>query len=129
MQFRDILNNFPDSVHRENALFATGEYYAAIPDNQESKKIFEQFIAEFSDSKPKIFALAHLYKIAEFDENSDLMEKLKTDIIAIQRVGFVFRNSKELKYLSPLNHQYRAVIQIDKILIEKEGETLVELSY
>lgn len=129
MQFRDIINNFPNSPHREQAIFATGEYYAAIPDHQETKHIFEQFLAEYPESKSKIFALAHLYKIAELEEDAEKIEKLKTDIITIQQVGFVFRNSKELEYQSPLNHHYRAVIQIDRILIEKEGETLVELSY
>ncbi len=129
MQFRDIINNFPNSVHREQALFAAGEYYAALTDHLESKRIFEQFLAEYPDSKSKIFALAYLYKIAELGENTAPVEKLKTDIITIRQVGFVFRNSKELKYLSPLQHHYRAVIRIDRILIEKEGETLVELSY
>ena len=129
MQFRDIIYNFPNSAHREEALFATGEYYAAIPDHLETQRIFTQFLTEYPDSKSKIFALAFLYKIAEADQDEETMEKLKTEIIAIQRVGFVFRNSKELKYLSPCNNHYRAVIQIDKILIEKEGEALVELSY
>ena len=129
MQFRDIINNFPNSIHREHALFATGEYYASIPDHEETKRIFNQFLIEYPESKSKIFVLAYLYKMAEVDGDTEQIEKLKTDIIRIQQVGFVFRNSKELKYQSPLAHHYRAVIQIDRILIEKEGETLVELSY
>src|SRR3989338_7853557 len=77
MQFRDIINNFPNSPHREPALFASGEYYAAIPDHLESKRIFDQFLTEYPDSKSKIFVLAYLYKIAEFNDDTEQMEKLK----------------------------------------------------
>ena len=129
MQFRDIVFNYPNSRFREDAFFATGEYFSIVSDDPEAFQIFMQFVSEYPDSKRKIFALGYLSKIAQKEKNETLAEKLKTDIVTLQRVALIFKNSKEYKYLSPLNKQYRAIIQIDKITISCDGQILAEISY
>ena len=129
MQFRDIVLNYPDSPFREDALFATGEYFFNISNFNEAAKIFAQFIKEYPDSKAKIIVLGFLYKIAQEKNDTAQSEKLKTAIVTLQQVSFVFRNSKNYKYRSPSGKQYRAVIRINQITLHGDGEILAEISY
>ncbi len=129
MQFRDIVLHFPGSRFREGALFATGEYFYSITDYTEATKTFKQFSKEYPTSKNKIFALGYLYKIAEIENDEILTAKLRTELITLQQVSFVFRNSKQHIYRSPFHKSYRAVIRINRIAIDSEGEILAEISY
>ena len=129
MEFRKIIQSAPDSSYRESALFATGEYFATLADFQETEAIFKQFCEEFPASKLKIFALAYLYKVATINNDTSARENFRTEIITFQQVGLIFKNSKQFKYLSPFHHQYRAIIEINKITVDKEGEILAEISY
>jgi len=129
MQFRDIVRQYPQSTFREDALFATGEYFVQNSNFKEATKIFEEFIKEYPTAKTKIFALAYLYKMAKEKNDADLVERIKTDIITIERLGFVFRDSKEYKYHSLFHWQYHVLLQIDKITISCNGDRLAEISY
>lgn len=129
MQFREIVLHAPGSPLREAALFAIGEYFFSILDIRQAEEIFMQFLKEYPNSKNKIFVLGYLYKIANQQNDLASTEKFKTDIITLQHVSFIFRNSKEYKYHSPLGTQHRAIIRINQITIDSGGEILAEISY
>ncbi|OGX25352.1 MAG: hypothetical protein A3D10_01570 [Omnitrophica WOR_2 bacterium RIFCSPHIGHO2_02_FULL_48_11] len=129
MQFRDIVIHNVGSPFREASLFATGEYFADISNFPEAITIFTQFLKEYPDSKAKIFVLGYLYKIAQETNDTEQLEKLKTDIVTLQQVSFVFRNSKDYQYRSPTHKQYRAVVRINQITIYNGSEILAEISY
>ena len=50
-------------------------------------------------------------------------------IITEKQVSLVFRDRKEYKYLTPLNHTLKAAIHIDMIEIYVEGELFAKISY
>lgn len=129
MKFRDIVLHHPRSPLHERSLFATGEYFYIIANFAEAAKIFSDFVELYPESKLKIFALGYLYDIASKNNDTELTEKLKTDIITRQQVALVFRNAKEYTYKSPLYRQYHGLIQIDKITISCDGQALAEISY
>ena len=129
MQFRDLVFHYPRSKFYEKALFATGEYFFLYSNFAEAAKTFSEFVDLYPKSKLKIFALGYLYRIAAENKDEKLVEKLKTDIITRQQVALIFRNAKEYKYRSPLDRLYHGLIQIDKIIISCDGQTLAEISY
>jgi len=54
---------------------------------------------------------------------------LEKQIIDLQQVSFVFRESKKISYKSPLYQNYKTIIHIDKIEFFVEGELFAKVSY
>ncbi len=129
MHYNELLRNYPSSKYREQALFATGEYYFRVFSFRDSRIAFETFLAEYPDSKERIYALAYLLNIAQRNKNTLSVESLEKQIINLQQVSFVFRETKEITYRSPLNQSYKAVIHIDKIELYVEGELFAKVAY
>ena len=129
MHYNKLLRNYPTSKYREQALFATGEYYFRVSSFQAAATTFQTFLAEYPDSKERIYALAYLLSIAQRDKNTLSVEGLEKQIIDLQQVSFVFRETKEIAYRSPLYQNYKAVIHIDKIEFYVEGKLFAQVSY
>ena len=129
MHYNELLRNYPMSEYREQALFAIGEYYFRMPDFQEAAEAFQTFLKDYPDSEEKLYALAYLLNIANKDKIELSVQSLEKQIINLQQVSFVFRESKEVSYRSPLNQHYKTVIHIDKIEFYVEGELFAKVSY
>jgi len=117
------------SKYRDRALFATGEYYFQNFGFKQATKAFQTFIDEYPDSDECLYALAYLLNIAKKDSNESFVQSLEKQIIDLQQVSFVFRDSKEISYRSPLYQNLKAVIHIDKIKFYVEGELFAKVSY
>ena len=117
------------SKYRDKALFATGEYYFKISGFQQASEAFQTFVDEFPNSEERLYALAYLLSIANKAEDELFAQGLERQIIDLQQVSFVFRESKEIVYRSPLYQNYKAIIHIDKIELYVEGELFAKVSY
>ena len=129
MHYNKLLRNYPTSKYREQALFATGEYYFQISGFQEAATAFKTFLDEYPDSKERLYVLAYLLSIAQRNQNTASIQGLEKQIIDLQQVSFVFRETKEIVYRSPLYQSYKVVIHIDKIEFYVEGELFAKVSY
>jgi len=129
MQYSKLLRNYPMSKYRDRALFATGEYYFQNFGFKQATEAFQTFIDEYPDSDERLYALAYLLNIAKKDSNESFAQSLEKQIINLQQVSFVFRDSKEIAYTSPLFQNHKAVIHIDKIEFYVEGELFAKVSY
>ena len=129
MYYNKLLRDYPASKYREQALFATGEYYFRVSGFQEAATAFRTFLDEYPDSKQRLYALACLLSIAQRDQDALSIQGLEKQIIDLQQVSFVFRETKEITYRSPLYQNYKAVICIDKIEFYVEGELFAKVSY
>jgi len=129
MYYNKLLKSYPMSKYRDQALFATGEYYFRISGLKQAAAAFQTFIDENPNSNERLYALAYLLSIANKDNNESVMRGLEKQIIDLQQVSFVFRESKEIAYRSPLYQNYKAIIHIDKIEFYLEGELFAKVSY
>lgn len=129
MHFNNLLRSFPQSNYRQEALFATGEYYFQIAEFTKAAETFEVFLAENPSTQEKLYALGYLLNMASQENDERSMHELEKQIINLQQVSFVFREEKEIKFHSPLNKRYKAVIHINKIEIYVEGELFAQVSY
>jgi len=129
MYYSKLLRNYPMSRYRDQALFATGEYYFRISDIKQATAAFQAFVDEYPDSDERLYALAYLLSIANKDNDELFSQGLEKQIIALQQVSFIFRESKEIVYRSPLYQNYKAIIHIDKIEFYVEGELFAKVSY
>lgn len=129
MQYNQLLRDFPKTKFREQALFATGEYYYRELNLKQAKKAFEAFLEEFPESEGRIYGLAYMLGLAVEGGDETLIEDLEKKIIHQQQVSLVFRDKKEVAYLSPLHQEYKTVIHIDKIEFFVEGELFAKVSY
>lgn len=128
MYYRSILNDYPDSKFKAQALFAQGEYYFLLPNYHESASLFNKFISLNPDPKEKLFALAYLLKIAQIQGNESLEKDLQKTILTLNPMDLVFRDFKEYNYRSPLDRKHKAVFRIDKIQFYVQGEMFVQIS-
>ena len=129
MQYSKLLRNYPKSKYRDQALFATGEYYFQNFSFKQATEAFQTFIDEYPDSDERLYALAYLLNIAKKDSNELFTQSLEKQIIDLQQVSLVFRDSKEIAYKSPLFQNYKTVIHIDNIEFYVEGELFAKVSY
>ncbi len=129
MHFRSLLADYPDSRYAEPALFATAEYYFSIADYQDSWQSFSRFVNDYPDSRGKLFALAYLLNIAGKQNKEALVKGLEKEIVLFRQMTFLFRNSKEFKYLSALRKKYKAVYYIDKVEFYVNNELYAQISY
>jgi len=127
--FYRLLNYFPDSEYRQQALFATGEYYYSIGDYRDAAVAFERSISNFPESEAKIFAIAYLLKIAKIKGDQKKAEKLKQGLISLEQVSLLFREFEELKYTSPFCKDYKILNFIDKIEIYVGDELFDKISF
>lgn len=128
-QYQMILADYPDSKFRGDALFAEGEYYFMISQYQKSSAAFHKCARYFPKASEGLFALLYLFRIAEIQNDELIAERLKRIIVSRKQLGFIFKDSKEYLYRSPLYRHYKAVFQIDKISLYVEGEFFAEISY
>jgi len=129
MHYNKLLRNDPMSKYRDRALFATGEYYFQISGFKQAALAFQSLVDEYPESSGRLYALAYLLSIANKDNNRLSAEGLERQIIDLQQVSFVFRESKKIVYKSPLNQNYKTIIHIDKIEFFVEGELFAKVSY
>ena len=129
MYFRGILTSYPESKYREDALFANAEYYFSIADYYDAIQSFIKFLNDYPDSKGKPFALAYLLKIAQIQGRDSLAQDLENNLVNLQRLSLMFRNSKEYKYRSPLYRNLNLIYYIDKIEFYVDKELVAKISY
>ena len=129
MNYRALLRDYPNSTFKEPALFAEGEYYFLIHDYVQAAVRFDAVLRDYPDTKAKLFILAYLFKYASFENNMDLRQELRNQMINLEQVSFVFRDTKIYEYTSPLNRAHKANFMINKIQYFIEGELFEEVSY
>ncbi|MGD9014498.1 MAG: outer membrane protein assembly factor BamD [Candidatus Omnitrophota bacterium] len=129
MSFHMLLNDFPESPYYHQALFAVGEYYYSIGDYDDACRLFNQLIDDYPNSECKPFALAYLIKLAQKQNKQDRVDRFRKELIGWKQLSLVFRDFKELKYISPLYKNYKALNFIDKIAIFIENEPFLEISF
>ena len=129
MEFRSLLADYPGSKYTADSLFASGEYYFLTGNYKEAVSAFTRFIDEYPDSKPRLFAVIYLYKIAKKQEHESLLGNLKKEIVDFQQLILLFRDFKEYKYSSPLQKKYRAVYYIDQAEFYLNGELFEKILF
>lgn len=129
MYFNSLLSEYPGSAHREQAVFALGEFSFLRGDLKAAATLFTSFISEYPDAKGKVFALAYLFKIAQDQGYEQLVLRLKNEIVTYRQLSLLFRNSKEYRFRSPLFRKHRVIYYIDKVEFYADGELFAQVSY
>lgn len=129
MYYQSILENYPQSKHREDALFASAEYYFNLSAYRDAATSFNEFLSLYPDSKLKPFALFYLLKIAQSWKEEDLAKDIQNQIINLERIVLLFKEAKEYKLKSPLGEDYRLARYIDKLEFYSDGKLLAQISY
>lgn len=129
MNYSAILRDYPGSKYAETALFAVGEYDYIYGNYSDAVTVLLEFVSQYPDSKAKVFALAYLYSIAERQQEETVLENLKNEIVGLQRLSLLFKNSKQFKFRSPLLRNHKVVYYIDKVDFFVEGELFAEIKY
>ncbi|MDD5347548.1 MAG: outer membrane protein assembly factor BamD [Candidatus Omnitrophica bacterium] len=129
LQFRELLDNFPDSKYAERSLFAVGEYYFQKTNFREASSTFFEFIDKYPDSPAVIFALSYLLQVSQAHNDAAAIEQLTKTIVTFHRLSLVFRNSQEYTYRSALLRKHRVIYYIDKVEFYINGELFAQIPY
>ncbi|MCG8431518.1 MAG: hypothetical protein MJA29_10145 [Candidatus Omnitrophica bacterium] len=129
MHFRSVVMGEAEQLYYGQALFAVGEYYYLKGVYTEAVKSFTQFVKNDPRSEARIFALAYLMKIAEFQERDSLAEILRHQIATFRQVSLLFRDSREFEYLSCLQRNLKVVYYIDKVEFYVNEELFTRIPY
>ena len=128
--FDSLTREYPSSKYFENALFATGEYRFMINDYTNSRAIFKEIISSPENTKAKLFSYAYLMKLCEKTGSKDRTYlNYEKNILTFKQISLLFRNSQEVRYISPLQIIHRAVYFIDKVIIYIDNEEFLTIHF
>ncbi len=128
MHYRQVFRESPDPKERFNALFAMGEFYYLMSDYLNAKDCFKTILQEDHDKLRKIFAYAYLMNMADMDGEKKSQKELSKELMLFQKNIFVFRNTRQHNFDSPLHRQHKVVYSIDKIEFFVEGKNFAKVS-
>lgn len=129
MSFRSVLRDESDLSYRQEALFATGEYYYLRGAFAEARRAFGEFLKHYPSSLNRIFVSAYLLRIAETEGQTGLAARITQHIVTMQQVSLVFRESKEYSYVSGLQRTLKVVYYIDKVEFYADDKLFKSIPY
>ena len=129
MQYRTLLREHPNSQYRDDAIFANGEYYYLSSTYDEAQKFFQQYLSEGKDLKRKLFAQGYLLRIAQMQNNVELIQKLAKEIRTYKQHIFIFSHSKEYFLNSPLKRRHSVIYSINQIEFYVGQDLLAKVSF
>jgi len=129
MHFLSVLKDNPGSRHRQEALFATGEYYFLTSDYGDAFSALKEFLQEYPYSKMRPFALLDLFKIAQTWQNGQLAQDIQEQIISSKRIILLFKDTQEYKFKSPLGMNYKLKYYIDRLEFYLDGKLQTQIYY
>jgi outer membrane protein assembly factor BamD (BamD/ComL family) len=129
MHFLTVLKENPNSKHREEALFATAEYFFLISDYSDAFSELKEFIEDYPNSKIRTFALLYLLKISQIWREDQLARDIEKQIINSKRVVLLFKNTQEYKFKSPLGINYKLIYYIDRLEFYWDGKLQTQIYY
>jgi outer membrane protein assembly factor BamD (BamD/ComL family) len=129
MYFRAVLREPVEEPCRQEALFATGEYYYLKGIYTEAQRTFLEYLTAYPSSVNRIFALAYLFRIAEKNGRRELASRIGRQIVTMRQVSLLFRESKEYKYVSALQRVLKVVYYIDKVEFYDHEELFARIPY
>ena len=129
MGYRSILREQPHSKYRDDALFASGEYYYLVSDYSQAELFFNQYLLEGKNPERKLFARGYLFDIAQIQKKDQIIKELAKEIRTFKKHTFIFRDFKEYSLNSPLKRKHKAIYSINKIEIYAEEKLLAQISF
>ena len=129
MRYRSLLSSNPKVSFRRRALFAMGEYYYMMSDHKNATKYFNEYLKVAKNEEAILFASVYLFDLAKKNRDVRDAERLENEIKLAKRNSFIFDESKEYSYWSPLNRMHKAVYNIDEIRIYVEGENIASIVF
>jgi len=129
MHYRSILRDYPSSRFILPSSFSQAEYYFLLADYQKASSLFQELIQLYPDSQEKLFALAHLLKIAQLQEDQAMIHQWEKEILTIKPTSFIFRDKKQFVYRTPLNRFFKAVFRINQIDFFQGEKLFVQIIY
>jgi len=127
--FQSILKNNPQSKHRQEALFATAEYYFFAGDYTDAFSALENFLQDYPNSKMKPFALFYLLKISQIWGKDNLVKAAENQIKNLKRVVFIFKENEAYNFKSPLGINHKINYYIDRLEFYLDDKLQAQISY
>lgn len=88
-----------------------------------------EFIEEYPLSKMRTSALFYMLKIAQTWGKEDLAKAIEKQIINLKRTVFLFQETKEYNFKSPLNINHKLIYHIDKLEFYSDGNLQAQIFY
>jgi len=127
--FLSELRNNPQSEKRQEALFATAEYLFFIHAYNDAFNVLVEFVEDYPLSEMRTSALFYMLKIAQTWGKEDLAKAIKKQIINQKRTVFIFQETKEYNFKSPLDIDHKLIYYIDKLEFYSDGNLQAQIFY
>ena len=129
MHFLSVLKDNPQSKHREEALFATAEYFFLVSDYVDSFSALQEFLEDYPYSKMRTLALLYLLKISQIWRSDQSTQDIEKQIINSKRVILLFKDTQEYRLKSPLGINYKLIYYIDRLEFYLDDKLQTQIHY
>ncbi|MBF0570686.1 MAG: outer membrane protein assembly factor BamD [Candidatus Omnitrophica bacterium] len=129
MNFRTILDDYPNSRYALTAKFAQGEYYFLQNNLQMASDEFKSFYATYPRHQEALIALAYLYKIAQIQKRPESIKEYHNKAASFRQLTFIFNDKKSFKFLSGFQRKHKLVSYINKVELYVNGELFTEVPF
>lgn len=129
LNFDSLVKTYPESKLSEKSLFAVGEYYFSVSSYILAQETFAIFGKKYPKSAARIFALFYLLRISQIQNNDANIAALENEILQSRQSTFLFKDSKEYRYVSAFLKKYKAKYFIDRIEITINNEFFADVGF
>jgi len=129
MNFRAILDDYPDSRYGLKVEFAQGEYYFLQDNLQLASEAFEDFYTKYPRHEESLIALAYLFKIAQIQNRPDKMKSYRNKAASFHQLVFIFNDNKSFKFLSAFQRRHKLVCYINKAELYVNDKLFTEVPF
>jgi len=129
MDFRAILDDYPNSRWAMASAFAQGEYYFLQDNLPMATDEFKNFYAKYPQHPEALIAIAYLFKIAEIQKNPDRMKEYRNKAASFRQLTFIFNDQKSFKFMSGFQRKYKLVSYINKVDLYVNGKLFTEVPF
>ena len=129
MDFRTILEDYPNSPYSLKAQFAQGEYFFLQNNLQMASDEFRNFYAKYPQHEESLIAIAYLFKIAKIENHPDEMKEYRNKAASFRQLTFIFNDKKYFRFNSGFLRRYKLVYHINKVDLYVNGEQFTEVPF
>jgi len=122
MDFKNILDVYPNTRYSLAAAFALGEYYFLQNNLPMASDEFKHFYAQYPQHEEALIALAYLFKIAQIQNRPQDMDQYRNKVATFRQLTFIFNDKKSFKFFSGFQRKYKLVYYINKVELYANGK-------
>lgn len=131
MEYRALLEEYPNDPSASEAAFAIGEYHFNQHSAREAKQAFEMFHQEGAEEIPELLVQVYLLlcaRVLKDDASVQFLESHLKEMLSSKKLFLAFEENRVQEWTSPLGNRFELREFVDRMEITLNGAPFYSIS-